>query len=195
MTQTYDSLPDDLPAPRDDGACDHLVGMAMPMLRLPSTQGGSVDLGALPAGRSVLFAYPMTGRPGVDLPDGWNEIPGARGCTPQNCAFRDLHRAFTDLGTSVFALSTQTTDYQAKMAARLHLPYPVLSDADHALTDALRLPTFEADGMRLLRRLTLIVRDGIIEHVFYPVFPPDRSAEPVLEWLRQAGPVDTTART
>ncbi len=194
MTLTYDSLPDDLPAPRDDGACDHLVGMAMPMIRLPSTQGGSVDLGALPIGRSVIFAYPMTGRPGVGLPDGWNEIPGARGCTPQNCAFRDLHLCFTDLGASVFAVSTQTTDYQAEMATRLRLPYPVLSDADHALTHALRLPTFEADGMRVIRRLTLLVSGSVIEHVFYPVFPPDWSADQVLEWLRHAAPSDQAAR-
>jgi peroxiredoxin len=177
------TLPRDLPVPVDDGACDHLVGMRLPPVTLPSTRGGAVDLGALGDGRSVIFAYPMTGRPGVALPDGWDAIPGARGCTPQNCAFRDLHQAFLDQGAAVYALSTQTTAYQSEMAERLHLPYPVLSDADFALVDALRLPTFVADGMRLIARLTLVVRSGAIEHVFYPVFPPDRSAEPVLDWL------------
>jgi peroxiredoxin len=179
------AIPADLPAPLDDGACDHLVGLAMPAIVLEATRGGPVDLAALPAGRTVLFAYPMTGKPGVALPDGWDAIPGARGCTPQNCAFRDQHAAFVGLGAGVLGLSTQTTAYQAEMAERLHLPYPVLSDVAFALTDALKLPTFEADCMRLLRRVTLVIKDGVIEHVFYPVFPPDRSAEPVLAWLRQ----------
>jgi peroxiredoxin len=179
------SVPVDLPAPVDDGACAHLVGMRMPHVVLDATLGAPVDLAALPAGRTVLFAYPRTGQPGVALPDGWDAIPGARGCTPQNCTFRDNHAAFTALGAGVLALSTQITAYQREMAERLHLPYPVLSDAAFALTDALRLPTFEADGMRLLRRATLVIGDGVIEHVFYPVFPPDRSAEPVLDWLRE----------
>ena len=182
------SVPVDLPAPVDDGGCDHLVGVAMPAIVLPATLGQPLNLAALPAGRTVLFAYPMPGKPGVALPEGWDAIPGARGCTPQNCAFRDQHAAFVALGAGVLGLSTQTTVYQAEMAERLHLPYPVLSDADFALTDALRLPTFEADGVRLLRRATLVIKDGVIEHVFYPVFPPDRSTEPVLAWLReQAG--------
>lgn len=179
----FTGLPEGLPVPVDDGAADHLVGSRMPQVRLASTRGGAVDVSALPAGRSVLFAYPMTGKPGVALPDGWDEIPGARGCTPQNCAFRDLHRDFVSLGVAVFAVSTQTTEYQSEMVERLHVPYPALSDAGLVLTDALRLPTFEAAGMRLLRRLTMIVRDGIIEHVFYPVFPPDRSAKDALDWL------------
>ena len=127
----------------------------------PPRSDGTADLGALPDPVSVLFFYPMTGRPGVALPEGWDEIPGARGCTPQNCVFRDLHEAFRKLGAGVYGLSTQTTAYQAEMAARLHLPYPVLSDADFALTDALRLPTFEADGMRLLRRLTLVAGKAV----------------------------------
>ena len=182
------SVPADLPVPIDDGGCAHLVGMAIPALRLASTAGGTVDLAALPPGRTVLFAYPMTGRPGVALPEGWDAIPGARGCTPQACAFRDEHEAFRRAGASVFALSTQTPDYQREMAERLHLPYPVLSDVAFALTDALSLPTFVADGARLIRRLTMIVRDGRIEHVFYPVFPPDRSAEPVLAWLAANAP-------
>ena len=179
----YASFPDDLPRPEDDGACDHLPGSPLPTLALPSTQGGSIDLSTAP-GRIAIFVYPMTGRPGVALPDGWDAIPGARGCTPQNCAIRDTHGAFVDLGVAVYALSTQAPDYQAEMASRLHLPYPVLSDADLALADALRLPTFVAAGARLIRRLTLVARYGVIERAFYPVFPPDRSTEPVLEWLR-----------
>ncbi len=187
MTQAdYSALPESLPAPVDDGACAHLSGLALPALALPSTSGASVDLRKLPDLVSVLFFYPMTGRPGVALPDGWDAIPGARGCTPQNCAFRDHHDEFRILKAGVYGVSTQSTAYQAEMAARLQLPYPVLSDADFALTDALRLPTFVADGVRLVRRLTLVVRDGVIAHVFYPVFPPDRSAEPVLDLLRRA---------
>lgn len=179
-------LPDALPEPRDDGACDHLPGLPLPAVALPSTGGGRIALDALPAGRSVIFCFPMTGQPGVPLPAGWDDIPGARGCTPQNCAFRDHHGEFAALDVGVYAVSTQTPAVQREMAARLHLPYPVLSDADLELTAALRLPTFRAEGgPRLIKRLTLVVRDGIIEHVLYPVFPPDRSAEPVLEWLRR----------
>lgn len=182
---TYQSLPYDLPVPVDDGAAAHLRGLAMPSVTLTATSGPPVDLGHLPPGRTVLFFYPRTGEPGVALPEGWDQIPGARGCTPQNCAFRDLHDAFAALGARVLAVSSQTTAYQREMAERLHLPYPVLSDADFTLTEALRLPTFVTSGMRLLRRLTLVIRDGLIEAVFYPVFPPDRSADEVLAWLRQ----------
>ena len=178
-------LPADLPRPVDDGACDHLPGLAMPAVWLPSTAGRMVDLGALSAPRTVIYCYPRTGRPGQPLPDGWDLIPGARGCTPQACAFRDHHRELADLGAEVYGLSTQTTEYQREMAERLHLPFEVLSDAGLAMVEALRLPTFEVDGMRLIRRLTLIVRDQRIEHVFYPVFPPDRSADQVMDWLRQ----------
>ena len=178
-------LPSDLPHPVDDGACDHLPGLAMPSVRLPSTDGRLVDLGALPTARTVIYCYPRTGRPGEPLPDGWDAIPGARGCTPQSCGFRDHHRELADLGAEVYGLSTQTTDYQREMAERLHLPFGVLSDARFALTDALRLPTFEADGMRLIKRLTLIVRAQRIEHVFYPVFPPDESAAQVIDWLER----------
>lgn len=177
-------LPPDLPRPVDDGACAHLVGMAMPHVLLPSTGGRMVDVGSLPPGRTVIYAYPMTGVPGRPLPEGWDAIPGARGCTPQSCAFRDHHRELADLGTGVLGLSMQATEYQREMVLRLHLPFEVLSDADGRLTDALRLPTFEVDGTRLIRRLTLVVRDGSIEHVFYPVFPPDRSADEVVGWLR-----------
>jgi peroxiredoxin len=178
-------LPPDLPPPVDDGACDHLPGTAMPAVRLPSTAGRLVDLAALGAPRTVIYCYPRTGRPGEPLPDGWDAIPGARGCTPQSCAFRDHHRELADLGAEVFGLSTQETDYQREMAQRLHLPFEVLSDAGFALVEGLGLPTFEAGGMRLIKRLTLIVRDGRVEHVFYPVFPPDRSADQVIDWLER----------
>ena len=178
-------LPSNLPPPVDDGACDHLRGLAVPSVRLPSTADRLVDLAALGAERTVIYCYPRTGRPGEPLPDGWDTIPGARGCTPQSCAFRDHHRELADLGAKVYGLSTQTTDYQREMAERLHLPFEVLSDAGFAFTDALRLPTFEADGMRLIKRLTLIVRDQRIEQVFYPVFPPNESAARVIGWLER----------
>jgi peroxiredoxin len=181
---SYESLPETLPAPVDDGACDHLPGLTMPALTLIATKGPPVDLARLSAKRTVLFAYPMTGRPGVALPEGWNDIPGARGCTPQNCAFRDAHQAFAALGADIVGLSTQSPAYQHEMAARLDLPYPVLSDEHFALTDALGLPTFTVDGTRLVRRLTLVIAEGRIIHVFYPVFPPDRATDRVLDWLR-----------
>ena len=184
MALNLGTLPVDLPRPLDDGVCDHLAGLAMPSVSLVSTQGGTVDVSTLP-GRAVIFAYPMTGRPDVALPDGWDAIPGARGCTPQNCAFRDLHAAFLAMGASVHGLSTQAPAYQGEVAARLHLPYAILSDSAFALTDALNLPTMEVAGMRLIRRLTLVIENGIIATVFYPVFPPDQSAEPVLDWLRE----------
>ena len=178
-------LPPDLPRPVDDGACDHLPGLPVPSIRLPSTAGRLIDLGALGAPRTVIYCYPRTGRPGQPLPEGWDAIPGARGCTPQSCAFRDHHRELADLGAEVYGLSTQTTAYQREMAERLHLPFEVLSDARFAFVEALRLPTFEADGMRLIKRLTLIVRDQRIEQVFYPVFPPDASAAQVIDWLER----------
>ncbi len=177
------ALPANLPVPIDDGACDHLAGMALPSLALPSTSGRLIDLAALP-GRTVVYCYPMTGAPGVALPEDWNLIPGARGCTPQSCAFRDHHGELANLGAAVFGLSTQTTDYQREMAERLHLPFEVLSDAEFRFADALRLPTFEVAGMRLIKRLTLIMRDGMIEHVFYPVFPPNENASQVVIWLQ-----------
>ena len=176
-------LPPNLPRPVDDGAASHLTGAAMPVISLRSTGGRTVNLGALNAQRTVIYCYPMTGVPGIALPAGWDEIPGARGCTPQTCGFRDLHAEIAATGAEVFGLSTQTTEYQHEVAARLHIPFEILSDADFQLCDALRLPTFEVEGMRLLKRLTLIVRGGRIEHVFYPVFPPDKSAEDVLRWL------------
>jgi peroxiredoxin len=182
--QTDFPLPADLPRPFDDGAADHLVGMRMPRVRLRSVVGRMLDLSELTEPRTVIYCYPMTGVPGKPLPEGWDAIPGARGCTPQSCNFRDQHQKLLELGAEVFGLSTQTTDYQREMAERLHLPFEVLSDEAFELCNALRLPTFEAAGTRLLKRLTLIIRGGRIEHVFYPVFPPNESADQVVRWLR-----------
>jgi peroxiredoxin len=144
-----------------------------------------VNLRALPSPRTVIYAYPLTGVPGTPLPDGWDLIPGARGCTPQSCGFRDHFASLTALGAAVFGLSTQATDYQREVVERLHLPFDVLSDAEFTLTDALRLPTFTVAGMRLLKRLTLIIRGGVIETLFYPVFPPNESATMTAQWLQQ----------
>lgn len=177
-------LPPNLPQPIDDGAADHLMGMLLPPASLLSTLGKMVDISRFSAPRTVIFCYPMTGIPGKPLPLGWDEIPGARGCTPQTCSFRDHHQELLRLLAGVFGLSTQTTEYQREMAVRLALPFEILSDAEFRLCDALRLPTFEVNGMRLLKRLTLIVRGGLIEHVFYPVFPPNENAGQVLRWLR-----------
>lgn len=175
-------LPSGLPVPADDGACNHLLGMQVPSAPLASTAGRGVDLSALP-GTSVVYCYPRTGLPDQDPPAGWDEIPGARGCTPQACAFRDRHAELLTLEAQVFGLSTQDTAYQLEAAGRLHLPFELLSDQDLLLTRALDLPTFEAGGATLIRRLTLIVTDGRIEKVFYPVFPPDKNATAVLAWL------------
>lgn len=177
-------LPDDLPIPVDDGACAHLTGLALPSVPLRATTGEVVDLARLP-GRTVVYVYPRTGRPDEDPPPGWNEIPGARGCTPQACAFRDHHREIQALGARVFGLSTQETAYQQEAARRLHLPFPLLSDDDLAFARALRLPTFEVAGMTLIKRLSLIIDGGWIEQVFYPVFPPDRNAADVIDWLER----------
>jgi peroxiredoxin len=177
-------LPPDLPRPVDDGGARHLVGMAMPAISLPATNGKPVDLSKLTAARTVLYFYPMTGVPGKALPDGWDAIPGARGCTPQACAFRDHSKELAELQAEVFGCSTQSTEYQLEMASRLALPFAILSDAQFRLCDALRLPTFEVEGVRLLKRLTLIVRGGRIEHVFYPVFPSSENAAEVVRWLR-----------
>lgn len=185
MQMDYGKLPEGLEAPSDDGAAYHLLGMRLPAVLLPSTGGRPVDLAHL-AGRVVLYAYPMTGRPGHPLPGGWNEIPGARGCTPQACGFRDHFAELKALGVAhVFGVSTQTTAYQREAAERLHLPFPLLSDAAGELTDMLELPTFEAEGETLLKRLTLVAQDGLIEKVFYPVFPPDKSAADVVDYLRK----------
>ncbi|WP_221090179.1 peroxiredoxin [Deinococcus aquaedulcis] len=172
----------DLPAPVDDGACAHLRGQRLPAVPLPGTDGQFHDLSAWPR-RTVLYVYPKTGRPDGVMPDDWDQIPGARGCTPQSCAFRDHHAELQAAGARVFGLSVQSTAYQQEAAARLHLPFPLLSDADQQWSGALGLPTFQAGGETLLRRTTLIVRGGVVEHVFYPVFPPDRNAADVLAWL------------
>jgi peroxiredoxin len=176
-------LPPDLPVPVDDGAADHLKGMAVPALSLSSTSGGEIDLQREASGTLVLYLYPRTGRPGEPLPEGWDDIPGARGCTPQSCAFRDHFADLSSLGTRVLGLSAQSPADQVEFAERVGLPYPILSDPKLALGDALRLPTFEVAGMRLYRRLTLIARKARIEKVFYPVFPPDRNAADVAAWL------------
>jgi peroxiredoxin len=173
-----------IPAPVDDGAARHLAEMRMPSVQLAATDGSKVDLSKL-NGRTVVYAYPRTGKPGVPNPEGWDLIPGARGCTPQTCAFRDLFAELKAAGVDhLFALSTQDTAYQKEVAERLHLPFPILSDEGFKLTTALRLPTFETHGMVLLKRLTLVIKNGVIEHVFYPVFPPDRNAGDVLAWLK-----------
>lgn len=181
-------LPKDLPVPVDDGACTHLPNMRLPSVSLVSTSGRTVDLAKL-AGPTVVYCYPRTGRPDQEVPTGWNQIPGARGCTPQSCAFRDHYQQLRGVGVSeVFGLSTQDTAYQREAVARLHLPFELLSDVKLAFVRALRLPTFEVDGMTLIKRLTLVVRDGVIEKVFYPVFPPDKNAEEIAHWLRDNPP-------
>lgn len=181
-TDDVQKLPGDLPVPVDDGACDHLPGLPVPTVPLHSTGGDLVDLASLP-GRTVVYAYPRTGRPDEEPLPGWDQIPGARGCTPESCAFRDHHAELAALRARVFGLSTQTTEYQREAVERLRLPFPLLSDEELSLVRALRLPTFEAASMTLIKRLTMILNDGRIEKVFYPVFPPDRNAEEVIGWL------------
>lgn len=180
---SFEQLPTGLPVPVDDGAADHLPGRTLPALRLTATTGGEVDLGALP-GRTVLYIYPRTGVPGEPLPTGWDSIPGARGCTPETCSFRDHHAELRAAGAEVLGLSAQPAAEQAEAAERLHLPFALLSDSGLRLGAALDLPTFGVDGMTLYRRITLVVDDGVVHHVFYPVFPPDGHADEVLAWLR-----------
>ena len=175
-------LPKDLPIPVDDGACDHLAGVSVASVSLRSTSGRLVDLATLP-GRTVLYCYPRTGRPDREPPQGWNEIPGARGCTPQSCAFRDHFNELEALGAQVFGLSAQSSEDQKEAVGRLHLPFELLSDSELKFATALRLPTFQVASMTLIKRLTLILRDGKIEKVFYPVFPPNKNAGEVIEWL------------
>ena len=177
-------LPPDLPVPVDDGACRHLPGLPVPSIKLRSTRDRWVDLSAVQALRVVVYCYPRTGVPGQPLLPGWDAIPGARGCTPETCGFRDHHQDLQQLGAEVFGFSTQTTEYQKEMAERLHLPFEVLSDADLAFVHALRLPTFDIEGMTLVKRLTLVLSRRHIEKVFYPVFPPDKHAAEVIAWLR-----------
>ena len=187
MTTLHDPtvLPADLPVPQDDGAARHLTGMRLPSVSLEATDGSQVDLSKL-SGRTVVYIYPRTGVPGRSMPDGWNEIPGARGCTPQSCGFRDHFAELERLGVArVFGLSTQDSAYQREAVERLHLPFAVLSDERLELARALKLPTFEVAGMTLLKRMALVIDDGVITKVFYPVFPPDKNAEEVTVWLRQ----------
>ncbi|QHS16039.1 peroxiredoxin [Halopenitus persicus] len=180
-------LPDDLPVPEDDGAADHLQGMTMPDVSLPATDDTAVELRELPP-RTVIYVYPLTGRPDEDvIPEGWEDVPGARGCTPESRGFRSHYDELRDAGVGdVFGLSTQSTAYQREARDRLHLPFELLSDAERELADALDLPTFTIEGEEYLKRLTMVVTDGRIEHVFYPIFPPDEHADEVLEWVSNA---------
>ena len=177
------TLPPDLPVPQDDGAARHLTGMRVPAITLVSTANHRINLADLARERTVIYCYPRTGAPGQPVPKSWDLIPGARGCTPESCGFRDHFQALQALHVRVFGLSTQTTEYQREVVERLHLPFEILSDADFGVTNALRLPTFEFEGVRLLKRLTLVLSDGKIEKVFYPIFPPDKHAEEVIAWL------------
>ncbi len=184
MATNPNVLPPNIPAPQDDGAARHLAGLGLPDLTLPATSGAPVNLSAL-KGRTVVYVYPRTGVPGVPNPDGWDQIPGARGCTPQSCSFRDHFGELKQAGVrQLFGLSTQDSAYQREVAERIHLPFPVLSDEKLALTKAMRLPTFVADGMTLLKRMAWVIDDGIMTKVFYPVFPPDKNAAEVLAWLQ-----------
>src|SRR4051794_28352444 len=180
MASDYRALPPELPVPVDDGAADHLPGMRMPDLALPSTQG---ELRLDGPGRLVLYVYPRTGVPGEPLLEGWDAIPGARGCTPQSCAFRDHEAELRELGARVVGMSAQTLEAQREFAAREHIPYPLIADPELRLAEALRLPTFGVEDMTLYRRITLVADDGAIAKVFYPVFPPDRNAADVVAWL------------
>jgi peroxiredoxin len=183
-THNPNILPPNIPIPRDDGAAAHLAGMKLPDLALPATDGAQVKLSAL-KGRTVVYIYPRTGVPGIDTPPGWDQIPGARGCTPQSCSFRDHFGELQRLGVAhLFGLSTQDTAYQQEAATRLHLPFAILSDEKLALTQALKLPTFTTSGMTLLKRMALVIDDGVIVKAFYPVFPPDKNAEEVIAWLQ-----------
>ena len=184
-TDSFMQLPANLPVPLDDGACDHLPGMKVPGLALHSTKDRAVNLAEPRSGRVIVYAYPRTGAPGTAVPAHWDAIPGARGCTPQSCSMRDHYKEVQALDAEVFGLSTQTTEYQKEVVERLHLPFEILSDADLKLTHALNLPTFTFDGMTLIERLTLVVKDGRIEKVFYPVFPPDKHGEQVVAWLKR----------
>ena len=184
MTVDPHTLPADLPVPEDDGAADHLPGTQVPRLELPTTDQRALDLAEAAQQRLVLYVYPRTGRPGEPLPTGWDDIPGARGCTPQSCGFRDLHADIVAAGAHVLGMSAQTVAEQLEFAQRVGLPYALASDPLLTVADALGLPTFEVDGMRLYKRITLICDGGRIEKAFYPVFPPDRNAQEVLEWLR-----------
>jgi peroxiredoxin len=181
VSSNYNALPENLPVPVDDGQAAHVEGMNVPDISLPSTSGKNSSLNYE---KFVIYVYPLTGQPGVDLPDGWDEIPGARGCTPQACDFSDHFQQFKNLKVQVFGLSTQTTQYQLELKNRLHLPFDLLSDSDFQLKKALSLPTFQVGELMLYKRLTLIIEQNVIKKVFYPVFPPSQHAAQVLNWLK-----------
>jgi peroxiredoxin len=187
MSTEFSRLPSDLPVPVDDGAADHLPGSAVPEVALPSTQGGELSLADAARGLLVVYVYPRTGTPGMAAPEGWDDIPGARGCTPQSCAFRDAQQELARHGASLIGISTQTPAEQAEFAQREHIPYPLLSDHELVLADRMRLPTFQAGGLQLYKRLTFVAQAGRIVKLFYPVFPPDRNADEVLAWLDAPG--------
>ena len=183
MSSNYNTTPDNLPVPQDDGATQHLKGLSLPSVTLMGTHGALVDVGHL-KGWVVIYCYPMTGVPGVPLPSGWDQIPGARGCTPQSNAYKEAHPALKELGVQVFGLSTQDTSYQQEMAQRLQLPFPVLSDEQLLFQKALQLPTFVVEEKTLIKRLTMVVNEGVIQQVHYPVFPSDADAAWVLRYLQ-----------
>ena len=176
-------LPINLPIPQDDGSTNHLKGMKLPNVSLNATNGKAVNFGDK-KGKLVIYCYPMTGQPNVALPDGWDQIPGARGCTPQSCSFRDHYQELQALGAEVIGLSVQTTEYQKEMADRLHLPFPVVCDVNYEFQKALNMPTFVAAGMTLLKRVTLITNNGVIEAVHYPIFPSDSDPAWVIDYLK-----------
>ncbi|HYN55114.1 MAG TPA: peroxiredoxin [Methylotenera sp.] len=179
---TYLNLPEGLPIPIDDGLAAHLTGMQLPDITLESTNGDLVNLRDI-QDRLVIYIYPLTGRPEVPLPEGWDEIPGARGCTPQACDFRNHYQQLQQLNATVIGLSSQTTDYQLELKKRLHLPFDLLSDPDFQLKAALNLPVFQVEEQVLYKRLTLIAEHNVIKKVFYPVFPPNQNATQVIDWL------------
>jgi peroxiredoxin len=185
VTADFAELPPDLPIPEDDGAATHLTGMALPELQLPSTLDGPVDLAVSSQERLVAYVYPRTGTPGQPSPVGWDDIPGARGCTPQSCSYRDSLAEFSALGATVVGISAQSPEEQREFAEREHIPFPLLSDSNLRLRGELRLPAFEVEGMTLYKRLTFVAEGGKIAKVFYPVFPPDRNAAEVLAWLHR----------
>jgi peroxiredoxin len=180
VTNNYNTLPANLPVPIDDGQASHIEGMRFPEISLPSTSGKNLSFNHE---KFVIYVYPLTGQPGMGLPDGWDEIPGARGCTPQACDFSNHFQQFSDLKTQVFGLSAQTTAYQLELKNRLHLPFDLLSDSEFQLKKALNLPTFQVGELTLYKRLTLIIEQNVIKKVFYPVFPPNQHAAQVLDWL------------
>ena len=184
LVRDFYSLPDNLPIPQDDQACAHLEGCLVPSVELQTTLGNFVNLSKLTQEPTVLFFYPRTGRPDEAALMGWDEIPGARGCTPQSCGFRNLHTDFKHLGVNIYGISSQSSGYQSEFVRRTEMPFPFLSDEQFCLTNSIRLPTFEFNSMRLIKRLAIFIYQGVIVKKFYPVFPPDKNAETVLDWLR-----------